>query len=321
MKKIRLKTIAYLLLLIMVLSQPSSTFQYAYSGLYQWAVKMVPTLFPFMMISSIMLYSGIDIELGRIISRLLSRVYRYSEYGLYAIFIGFLCGFPMGAKVVSELYENGKISRGEAESLLGFCNNIGPAYFLGIILPMLGECGFHNKLPFIFGMYGIPALYGIILSRIYYKRKNTANEQNNFVQPKPQSQTQPSLPSLLKRACLENTQSLILLGGYITFTNAFRVSLDFLPLSDNAKAIMSSLIEIIGGVQTIYLTDMTNAVKVFCIMTALCFGGVSCFLQASCFLEGSKLSLADYLKHKIIITAVSGLYYLILLQGHIYLSL
>ena len=321
MKKLRLKTIAYLLLLIMVLSQPSSTFQYAYSGLYQWAVKMVPTLFPFMMISSIMLYSGIDIELGRIISRLLSRVYRYSEYGLYAIFIGFLCGFPMGAKVVSELYENGKISRGEAESLLGFCNNIGPAYFLGIILPMLGECGFHNKLPFIFGMYGIPALYGIILSRIYYNRKNAANEQNNFVQPKPQSQTQPSLPSLLKRACLENTQSLILLGGYITFTNAFRVSLDFLPLSDNAKAIVSSLIEIIGGVQTIYLTDMTNAVKVFCIMTALCFGGVSCFLQASCFLEGSKLSLADYLKHKLIITAVSGLYYLILLQGHIYLSL
>ncbi len=321
MKKIRLKTIAYLLLLIMVLSQPSSTFQYAYSGLYQWAVKMVPTLFPFMMISSIMLYSGIDIELGRIISRLLSRAYRYSEYGLYAIFIGFLCGFPMGAKVVSELYENGKISRDEAESLLGFCNNIGPAYFLGIILPMLGECGFHNKLPFIFGMYGIPALYGVILSRIYYKRKNTANEQNNFVQSKPQSQPQPSLPSLLKRACLENTQSLILLGGYITFTNAFRVSLDFLPLSDNAKAIVSSLIEIIGGVQTIYLTDMTNAVKVFCIMTALCFGGVSCFLQASCFLEGSKLSLADYLKHKLIITAVSGLYYLILLQGHIYLSL
>lgn len=321
MKKIRLKTIAYLLLLIMVLSQPSSTFQYAYSGLYQWAVKMVPTLFPFMMISSIMLYSGIDIELGRIISRLLSRAYRYSEYGLYAIFIGFLCGFPMGAKVVSELYENGKISRGEAESLLGFCNNIGPAYFLGIILPMLGECGFHNKLPFIFGMYGIPALYGVILSRIYYKRKNTANKQNIFVQPKPQSQPQPSLPSLLKRACLENTQSLILLGGYITFTNAFRVSLDFLPLSDNAKAIMSSLIEIIGGVQTIYLTDMTSAVKVFCIMTALCFGGVSCFLQASCFLEGSKLSLTDYLKHKLIITAVSGVYYLILLQGHIYLSL
>lgn len=321
MKKIRLKTIAYLLLLIMVLSQPSSTFQYAYSGLYQWAVKMVPTLFPFMMISSIMLYSGIDIELGRIISRLLSRAYCYSEYGLYAIFIGFLCGFPMGAKVVSELYENGKISRGEAESLLGFCNNIGPAYFLGIILPMLGECGFHNKLPFIFGMYGIPALYGIILSRIYHKRKNNANEQNNFAQTKVQSQPQPSLPSLLKRACLENTQSLILLGGYITFTNAFRVSLDFLPLSDNVKAIVSSLIEIIGGVQTIYLTDMTNAVKVFCIMTALCFGGISCFLQASSFLEGSKLSLTDYLKHKLIITAVSGLYYLILLQGHIYLSL
>lgn len=310
MKKIRLKTIAYLLLLIMVLSQPSSTFQYAYSGLYQWAVKMVPTLFPFMMISSIMLYSGIDIELGRIISRLLSRAYRYSEYGLYAIFIGFLCGFPMGAKVVSELYENGKISRGEAESLLGFCNNIGPAYFLGIILPMLGECGFHNKLPFIFGMYGIPALYGVILSRIYYKRKNdTLNEKYYQAEISTKNSPQYPLPLILKRACFENTQSLILLGGYITFTNAFRVSLDFLPLPTNIKAVMSCFIEIIGGVQAVYITSLTNQTKTLFIMTALCFSGISCFLQTSCFLEALNLSLANYLKHKLIITFISCVYY------------
>ena len=99
----RLKTLAYLILIIIVLSQPTATFQYAYQGLYQWAVKMVPTLFPFMMISSVMIYSGADIELGHLLSHLLKRVYHYSEYGLYAIFIGFLCGFPMGAKVVSAL--------------------------------------------------------------------------------------------------------------------------------------------------------------------------------------------------------------------------
>ncbi len=97
------KTLAYLLLIIIILSRPEATFQYAYEGLYQWASKMVPTLFPFMMISSIMVYSGADLELGRMLSHVLRKIYRYSSYGLYAIFMGFFCGFPMGAKVVSDL--------------------------------------------------------------------------------------------------------------------------------------------------------------------------------------------------------------------------
>lgn len=84
------KTLAYLLLIIIILSRPEATFQYAYEGLYQWAAKMVPTLFPFMMISSIMVYSGADLELGRMLSHVLRKLYRYSSYGLYALFMGFL---------------------------------------------------------------------------------------------------------------------------------------------------------------------------------------------------------------------------------------
>ncbi len=306
----RVKTLVYLLLIIIVLSRPDSAFQYAYDGLCQWAVKMVPTLFPFMMISSIMIYSGADIELGKLISCALKRVYRYSEYGLYAIFIGFFCGFPMGAKVVSELYENGKISKSEAQSLLGFCNNIGPAYFLGIILPVLKACGYDRIYLFIFGMYGIPALYGIILSRIYSGSPDAARTERRTDDNKPSM----ALPAILKKACFENTQSLILLGGYITFTNSFRILLDFIPFSSDIRSVISSFIEIIGGVQSIYLSSMTNSVKIFWIMTALCFGGVSCILQAGAFLEKSKFSFAVYLKDKLVLTAISAVYYAVVIS-------
>lgn len=306
---LRLKTIAYLILIIIVLSNPASTFQYAYQGLYQWAVRMVPTLFPFMMLSSIMIYSGADIELGKLLNVVLKRVYRYSRYGLYAIFMGFLCGFPMGAKVIGELYENKKISRAEALSLLGFCNNIGPAYFLGIILPMLKACGYHNCGWFLFGMYGIPAVYGIVLSHI---RPPAADGLRRTA---PMSGTAKSMPALLKRACMENTQSLILLGGYITFTNSFRILLDFIPISSDISAVASSFVEIIGGIQAIYTTSLENPAKVFWIMTALCFGGISCFLQTSCFLEKSGLPLLHYFKHKLLMTLLSALYYGVLLYG------
>ena len=310
------KTLAYLLLILIILSRPDATFQYAYEGLYQWAAKMVPTLFPFMMISSIMVYSGADLELGRMLSRILRKIYRYSSSGLYAIFMGFFCGFPMGAKVVSDLYGAQKLSKSEANTLLAFCNNIGPAYFMGIIIPILHECGYQNTLPFVFGMYGIPAVYGIVIGYLHADAHSSKEIQpytkelhsEELHSEKPHT----SLASTLKKSCMDNTQSLIILGGYITFTNAFRIFLDFMPLSHNSKNVLSSFLEIIGGVQAIYTTSLFPAQKVFWIMTALCFGGVSCILQTSSFLEKSALSLGHYLKHKVLITLLSAVYYFVL---------
>lgn len=305
------KTLVYLLLIIIILSKPDATFQYAYEGLYQWAAKMVPTLFPFMMISSIMVYSGADLELGRMLSHVLKKLYKYSSYGLYAVFMGFFCGFPMGAKVVSDLYEKGRLSKSEADTLLTFCNNIGPAYFMGIIIPILHACGYHNTLPFVFGMYGIPAVYGMIMGRRYAVKTplpdtSAANENTDTPHI--------SLTTALKKSCMDNTQSLIVLGGYITFTNAFRIFLDFIPLSINNRNILSSFLEIIGGVQAIYTTTLLPEQKVFWIMTALCFGGISCILQTSSFLEKSGLSIGHYLKHKFMTTLISAIYYFVIIR-------
>lgn len=308
------KTLAYLLLIIIILSKPEATFQYAYEGLYQWAAKMVPTLFPFMMISSIMVYSGADQELGHMLSHILKKIYKYSSYGLYAIFMGFFCGFPMGAKVVSDLCENGKISKFEANTLLAFCNNIGPAYFMGIIIPILHECGYHNTLPFVFGMYGIPAIYGIIIGHLHATQSKMHNANSTNASPPTSDTSQLSLAATLKKSCIDNTQSLIILGGYITFTNAFRIFFDFMPLSANNKNILSSFLEIIGGVQAIYTTVLLPEQKIFWIMTALCFGGVSCIMQTSSFLEKSGLSIIHYLEHKFITTLISAAYYFMLIR-------
>lgn len=305
------KTILYLILIIAVLLHPESTFEYAYAGLYQWAVKMVPTLFPFMMISSIMVYSGADLELGRMLSIPLKRVYRYSVYGLYAVFMGFFCGFPMGAKVVCELYEKQKLSKEEAISLLGFCNNIGPAYFLGIIIPMIHACGYQNTLPFLFGMYGIPAIYGIFLSR-RFKKADISQTSYQITQPAEPGERL-SLSNCLKKACVENTQSLIILGGYITFTNVFRIFPDFFSLSDNIKCVLSSFLEIMSGVQTVYTCALCPEQKILWIMTALCFSGISCFMQTGSFLEKANLPLAAYIRNKVVLTILSFFYYTVLL--------
>ena len=127
----KIKTVILLSFMAFILYSPTRTCHYALEGLTQWATRMIPTLFPFMILSSLMICSGADEQLGKLLSKLWKIIIPIRAYGSYAIFIGFLCGFPMGAKVVSELYSARKLSRKEAQHLVGFCNNIGPAYFLG----------------------------------------------------------------------------------------------------------------------------------------------------------------------------------------------
>ena len=50
-----------------------------------------------------------------------------------AVALGFIGGYPVGARTAIALYENGQCSRAEAERLLAFCNNSGPAFILGVV--------------------------------------------------------------------------------------------------------------------------------------------------------------------------------------------
>lgn len=316
-KSKKIKSLGYIICFIIVLYNPQLTFSYAYDGLQQWATCMVPTLFPFMMISSMMIYGGADIELGRLLSPLLRKVFPFSLYGLYAIFIGFLCGFPMGAKTVCDLYSKSKITRSEAETLLGFCNNIGPSFFFGIIPPILKTYGYTNIIPFTIGMYGIPLLYGMLLGIIYKKRMKKHNKQPNNDNIYPDISENCfqsySLSEIFRMSCFDNTQALIILGGYITFMNACRLLFDMFPVSAAQQAVGSGFLEIISGIHILYLAPIQNQWKIFWIMTALNFSGISCMLQTSCFLNKEQLSLKKYFFHKTAITLIACLYYYVIL--------
>lgn len=316
------KVLLCLLLILMILSRPVQACQFAWVGLQQWAVKMIPSLFPFMMISSIMIGSGLDIQLASLISPVLRHFFKCSYYGIYAIFMGFFCGFPMGAKTVAELFEEGKISQSEANTLLCFCNLIGPSYFTGMIFPLLKNLHF-TPTPFLIGMYGIPAIYGIILTHIQPTAINTAYDSPRYQSttskslPLTQEASKPlskSIPSILQNACITNIRALVILGGYVTFINTLRIVLLYLPLLPSVEAILGSILEINGGILAIWeLSSLSASAKVFWIMTTLSFSGISCILQAAVFIEKAHLSLWLYLKHKLIVTLISALYYYLII--------
>lgn len=94
---------------------------------------IIPSLFPFFVISTMVVELGIAARLGRIIEPLMSRLFNVNGSCSAAFVLGFVGGYPVGAKTAITLYEKGQCTKSEAERLLSFCNNSGPAFILGVV--------------------------------------------------------------------------------------------------------------------------------------------------------------------------------------------
>lgn len=131
--KRKLPILAALCALYVLLTSSSQVIACASAGLRLCGELIVPSLFPFFVLSLLLGKLGLPEALGRRLSPLTEGLFRVSGKGATALFIGLAGGYPMGAAYLTELLERGEITNREAEKLLGFCNNSGPAFLVGAI--------------------------------------------------------------------------------------------------------------------------------------------------------------------------------------------
>lgn len=317
-------TALFLILTVCILSHSSLSLKYASLGLDLWLRKMVPALLPFMILSGIMIRLKLTEKMAGVLHPVIGPVYRVRKNVVYCMALGFLCGFPMGARVTADLYERDMLTRREAEYLLAFCNNIGPVYFCSFVLPLLGR---HLVLPYLFGMYGIPLLYGLALRYTYFKELSP--EQINSSRPgtgelqccssgkfnapqksgpgKPVPQKHVNHPgSGLLAAVNESVQaslhSILVLGGYMILFNL--LNLPFHILFGREPALLSPVLEITGG-----LSMLGGGLPLYSLL-ALSFGGLSCIAQTYSCISATDLDLGGYIRHKVILTLLNSVFYL-----------
>lgn len=94
---------------------------------------IIPSLFPFFVLSAFMTRLGLPQILGRIIAPFASRAYGISPAGASALVMGFIGGYPAGANYIADMEKEGLIASDEGERLIAFCNNSGPAFIVGVM--------------------------------------------------------------------------------------------------------------------------------------------------------------------------------------------
>lgn len=301
----KLLTILFILLAGCILTNSQTSLTYAAMGLNLWFQKMIPALLPFMILSGIMVRLKLTDKIAMVAYPLIRPLYRVRKNVCYAMLTGFLCGFPMGARVVDDLYARGMISRREGEYLLAFCNNIGPVYFCSFVLPLLGR---RKVWPYLFGMYGIPLLYGLALRYTMFRdlsRSLKPGKKTDLVcceLPTQETSSAEKLLEVIDSSIHTSIQSILTLGGYMILFNL----LNLVPhiLLGKPMSVLAPLLEITGG-----LMLLKDASPLFCLL-ALSFGGLSCIAQTYSCIRDSDLSIRNYIYHKAVLTSLCALYYL-----------
>ena len=281
-------------------------------GLITWYKYMIPSLFPFMVLSGFLLRSGLSMQLASLLNPIFGRLYRLSPNGIYVIIMGFLCGFPMGANVIAESLSLNRISRREADLLLAFCNNIGPVYFISFAYAACPILSLGTTLSI---MYGIPLLYGLVLRYTFYRDipyikvpfvskcshdNHNAYRTYNYLDAFQES---------LQKAII----SIVTLGAYMVIFNVLQLPLynTFYKVPEKVLCILKGLIEINSGISAISVfADLFTIV--YCLFLPFC--GLCCFFQTYAMIKDTPLSLKKYFFHKIIQTLVCAFVYVMVIN-------
>lgn len=142
-KKAQISIAAFVMLLICALLFRSAEISSGISHAIDLCLYTVfPSLFGMMILSNLILDSQIFHWLLRPFSGIARYIFRVSDHLTVVLLLSFIGGYPVGAKLLNELCKSGKLSTDEAERLLCFCVNAGPAFIVSAVsVPV-----FHNTM-------------------------------------------------------------------------------------------------------------------------------------------------------------------------------
>ena len=102
-----LKALPLFAALILLLLFPAPVLNATRTGLLAWADKVVPALFPFLVLTSLMTSFQIPQMIGKILSPLFKHILKISPISFFIMLMSVLSGNPSGARMAKEYYDGG----------------------------------------------------------------------------------------------------------------------------------------------------------------------------------------------------------------------
>lgn len=261
---------------------------------------VIPSLLPFFILSTLLTSTLGGSNLGFL--HPLGRLCGMPKGSEYLLIIGFLGGYPVGAQAVTAAYNSGIITRQDAQRMLGFCSNAGPAFIFGI-----AGCLFSSRITTLL-LWLIHIISALVVAVILPgKSSHSCSTQYSKI-----------LPLTKAMKC-----SLEIMAGVCGWVIIFRILIAFLSnwlfwiLPDDIRIFSIGIIELANGCHS--LLEAQNEMTRFIICSIILgFGGICVGMQTVSVTKN--LGVGSYFPGKLLQAALSAILAyitaLILFQGY-----
>ena len=312
------------------------------NGLDLWIKSVIPALFPFLVATELLSHTNLISFLDKFLNKFMKPIFNVPGEGSFALLMGIISGYPVGAKIVTNFREQGICTKEEAERLLTFTNNSGPLFILGTVgISLFGDTTTGIVL---FVTHLLSCLTVGVIFRFWKCKNNISmgghkarpsnkNMQNSTIQI---SNLGEVLSFSIHNAIITITQ----IGGFVILFSVIisvmknsnllnTLSITLNPLfyvlhipEGFSSAFISGIIELTNGIKIISGIPCKE-ISINIILTAflLGFGGFSVLLQVWGIISKTDISIFPYFIAKIIQGLFAALYTYIILNNFLFLNL
>jgi len=293
--KNKLFIICIFLFLISILCFPKLALEGSVTGLLLWFHTILPTLLPFIILTGILLKLNFVLHITKFFHPVTGKLFHISPYGSYALFCGLLCGYPMGAKIISGLLKSNKITTKEGQYLLGICNNVSPVFFMNYVL-------FHTLNISKGTIIWIITLYAAIFTFAFFTKPKKCPASV----PKGNSTCNKLSFEILDSCIMDGFETITRLGGYIIlFAIIAKMATALIHTVTILTPFIIGIIELTNGIMVLKEASLPLEFSLPIAFFLCTFGGICGLAQTKSMIAQTSLSMKKYIKTKIILSLIS----------------
>ena len=308
-----------IILMIIIILNPKKYTSGTISGIKLFFYSVLPGLFPFMLLTKLLTENGLIQRIFSKADKLTKTLLGTSGVSLFVFFMSIISGYPIGAKIISDLYEKNIISTSEAKKMCTFCTTSGPIFIIGAV-----GTGMFDNYKFGVIIYISHIISAFIFGIIYniLTKKSAKNDENKYNSPiLPQIMQKNQSKNIFSKAVSETVNSVMIVGAYITIFYLAGELFETLGLFSLMVKILSPILKVFG-IEKQYCTgiiygmlEVTRGVKVLSniktysallISTGIIsLSGLSIIFQSMEFLKNAKIKTRTFVFLKFVHSLLS----------------
>ena len=290
--------ISFLVLFFEMLFNKTLVFDTISYSLNIWVNTLIPSMFPFFVISNILISYNITNYIPKIIKQIFCKIFNVREEIISIFFLSLFSGFPSNAINTKNLYNKKQITTKEAAHALTFTHFANPLFVLSTVAVLF----LNNE------KYGYLILFshylGNIMVGILFRKYNPTNNINY----KPNINKSQSFSNALIKAIKSSIDTLLLILGTLTcFLILASLIINKLNINPYLSSIIKGILEMTMGLKSISLLIIPDIYKVVISTMFISFGGLAIHLQVLSQLIETDITYQPFFVARLIHSIISGL--------------